>query len=178
MRQLDIDFGTAKRGLTPLSAVLLVIGVLLLLITSWELWSVEEELIPLREQLLRIKQQTPGRPAASTAAHLSPKEIEAINHAIRQLNLPWELLLSVFEGEKYRVAALLALTPNTQASNSGLQALRIQAEAKSADDMEEFVKALQEERIFSNVVITHHEINDQDPNKPIRFTVDANWRLP
>lgn len=83
-----------------------------------------------------------------------------------------------FEGEKYRVAALLALTPNTQTSNSGLQALRIQAEAKSADDMSEFVKALQEERIFSNVVITHHEINDQDPNKPIRFTVDANWSLP
>jgi Tfp pilus assembly protein PilN len=178
MRQLDIDFGTAKHGLRPVSRTLLIVGILLLILASWELRLTENDLIPLREELLRIKQRPSERLEKLNTARLSPKEIEAINRAIRQLNLPWENLLAVFEGEKYQVAALLALTPSIHASNPGQQPLRIQAEAKSADSMSEFVKALQEEKIFSDVAITHHEINDQDPNRPIRFTVDANWNLP
>jgi hypothetical protein len=42
--------------------------------------------------------------------------------------------------------------------------------------MIDYVQALQQQERFSSVILARHEINDQDPNHPIRFQVDAQWR--
>jgi Tfp pilus assembly protein PilN len=67
--------------------------------------------------------------------------------------------------------ALLALEPDAKR-----RVLRITAEARSSDDMLAYVERLQDEDWFSGVALTRHEINEQDPNRPIRFQLDAEWR--
>ncbi|HZV65151.1 MAG TPA: PilN domain-containing protein, partial [Telluria sp.] len=56
--------------------------------------------------------------------------------------------------------------------------MRITAEAKTSDDMIAYVEQLKQQELFAAVVLTRHEINDQDPNKPIRFQLDAQWTAP
>jgi Tfp pilus assembly protein PilN len=54
--------------------------------------------------------------------------------------------------------------------------VRITAEAKNSDDMIAYVEALQHIEWFTTVLLARHEINEQDPNHPIRFQIDAQWR--
>lgn len=53
--------------------------------------------------------------------------------------------------------------------------LKATAEAKASDDMVGYVEQLKKQGLFSNVLLTRHEINEQDPNKPIRFQLEAEW---
>jgi Tfp pilus assembly protein PilN len=39
-----------------------------------------------------------------------------------------------------------------------------------------YVRQLGQQDWFSAVALVRHEINEQDPNRPIRFQVDAAWR--
>jgi hypothetical protein len=41
--------------------------------------------------------------------------------------------------------------------------------------MVDFVDTLENEDIFMSVSLIRHEINEPDPNKPYRFTVEAQW---
>jgi Tfp pilus assembly protein PilN len=54
--------------------------------------------------------------------------------------------------------------------------VRITAEAKNSDDMFAYVGQLQRIDWFDSVLLARHEINEQDPNRPIRFQIDARWR--
>jgi hypothetical protein len=41
-----------------------------------------------------------------------------------------------------------------------------------------YVEALKKQDLFADVVLTRHEINEQDPMRPIRFQIDAEWSAP
>jgi hypothetical protein len=38
-----------------------------------------------------------------------------------------------------------------------------------------YVADLKQQESFSGVILTRHEINDQDPNRPLRFQLEATW---
>lgn len=101
---------------------------------------------------------------------LSESRVAAINSAIQQLNLPWPELFSMFERNQSKTVVLLALEPDVTTKT-----LKIQAEAKTPEDMVDFVDTLEGENIFTSVSLIRHEINEPDPNKPYRFTVEAQW---
>jgi Tfp pilus assembly protein PilN len=95
----------------------------------------------------------------------------AVNAAVLQLNLPWRALHDAVQAGTPANIALLALEPDAKKSS-----LRITAEARSSDDMIAYVEQLQKGEWFSAVLLSRHEINEQDPNRPIRFQIDAQWR--
>ena len=49
------------------------------------------------------------------------------------------------------------------------------AEAKTSDDMIAYIEQLKKQEFFTAVLLTKHEINEQDPNKPWRFQFEAQW---
>jgi Tfp pilus assembly protein PilN len=53
--------------------------------------------------------------------------------------------------------------------------VRITAETRGSDEMIGYVEKLQAQNWFTAVALTHHETNDVDPNKPLRFQVEAQW---
>jgi Tfp pilus assembly protein PilN len=106
------------------------------------------------------------RPPVATEAQAA-----AVNAAILQLNLPWRGLHDAVKAATPPSVALLALEPDARR-----RTLRITAEARSSDDMLAYVERMQGLDWFAGVALTRHEINEQDPNRPIRFQLDAQWR--
>jgi hypothetical protein len=95
----------------------------------------------------------------------------AVNAAVLQLNLPWRGLHDAVQAATPPTVALLALEPDAKK-----RSLRITAEARGSDDMIAYVEALQQVDWFDAVALVRHEVNEQDPNRPLRFQVDAQWR--
>ena len=114
-------------------------------------------------------------PAAPVAAAppISETQAIAVNATVMQLNLPWRALQDAVASATPAGVALLALEPDARK-----RTLRISAEARTSDEMIDYVARLKREELFSDVALTHHEINDQDPNRPIRFELDAAWSAP
>jgi Tfp pilus assembly protein PilN len=110
-------------------------------------------------------------PAAAPARVVPPAQAGAVNASVQQLNVPWRGLHDAVQAATPATIALLALEPDAKKSS-----VRITAEAKNSDDMIAYVEALQHIDWFTTVLLARHEINEQDPNRPIRFQVDAQWR--
>jgi Tfp pilus assembly protein PilN len=66
--------------------------------------------------------------------------------------------------------ALLALEPDARR-----RSLRITAEARNSDDMLAYVAKMQEQGWFASVALVRHEIAEQEPNRPLRFQLSAQW---
>jgi Tfp pilus assembly protein PilN len=125
--------------------------------------------------LLRVQSQARAQAPAPAAAAVRPPvpaaQAAAVNAAVVQLNLPWRALHDAVQAGTPANIALLALEPDAKKNT-----VRITAEARSSDDMIAYVEKLQKVDWFSAVILARHEINEQDPNRPIRFQLDAQWR--
>jgi Tfp pilus assembly protein PilN len=51
----------------------------------------------------------------------------------------------------------------------------ITGEAKTLEDLLEFIRYLQEQDSLSGVTLQSHKVNQQDREKPVRFRVVAAW---
>ena len=164
--RLMIDFSPRRVRISVRGLVLLCGALLALSVAGWSCF-VEID----AAQKASKQRQTEKRKHVQERVTLSPEKTEAINRAIRQLNLPWEDLFAAVESKLNDQISLLSLEPD--AAN---HLLRIQGEAKSADDMLDFVTSLNDKSYFGNASLLRHEIVDNDHNKPIRFIVEASWR--
>jgi len=83
---------------------------------------------------------------------------------------PGEKLYVTLEAIDEADVALLALTPDART-----RTLRIQAEARGFDGMLSYLRVLEQSRAFTQVVLVEHEIQDNDPHRPLRFSLLASW---
>jgi Tfp pilus assembly protein PilN len=127
--------------------------------------------IALLQAQSRVRTQAPPPVPVSVRAPVPEAQAAAVNAAVLQLNLPWRALHDAVQAGTPASIALLALEPDARRNT-----VRITAEARSSDDMIAYVERLQTVRWFSAVTLARHEINEQDPNRPIRFQLDAQWR--
>lgn len=178
MRKVRIDFAPPSLRRAVLRAPratwsLLLIAVCLVpsLITSNLRY--RDELRKHAQRVARVEAATAAAapPPVVMRAPLPPAQVGAVNAVVRQLNLPWRALHDAVQAATPPAIALLALEPDAKKSS-----VRITAEAKSSDDMIAYVESLRAVDWFSDVLLTRHEINEQDPNRPIRFQIDAQWR--
>jgi Tfp pilus assembly protein PilN len=110
---------------------------------------------------------------ATEQPKISEVQALAVNAAVMQLNLPWRALHDAIGAATPNTIAMLALEPDARK-----RSMKITAEAKSSDAMIAYVEELKRQELFADVVLTRHEINEQDPNKPIRFQIEAEWMAP
>jgi len=128
-----------------------------------------------REESLRAQQRKQA--AAARIPERKPETVipeaqaVAVNAAILQLNLPWRQLQDAVAAANTPAVALLSLEPDPRK-----QTMKITAEAKNSDDMVGYIEQLKQQEFFSGAALMRHEINDQDPNRPLRFQVEVQWR--
>lgn len=179
MRKVHIDFAPRSLRRTLFLAGLPAwagAGVALVLAAGagYSYWHYGEDRRAFEAQLAAARaKQALARPVkvAAAAPAVSPAEAAAVNAVVMQLNLPWRDLRDAVRAATPHGVALLALEPDAKK-----QALRLTAEARTSEDMVGYVERLKQQPLFEAVVLSRHEINDQDPNRPIRFQVDAQWR--
>jgi Tfp pilus assembly protein PilN len=178
MKKVRIDFAPAsvRRALhrTPRTTWgPLFVAVVLVPVLATSALQYRDELNAHAQRVEQVEARTRAAapPPKVPAAPVAPARAGAVNAAVLQLNLPWRSLHDAIEAATPPGIALLALEPDAKKSS-----LRITAEAKSSDDMIAYVAALRHVDWFGAVALARHEINEQDPNRPIRFQVDAQWR--
>ncbi len=181
MKRVRLDFArpSVRRALFlappgvwgPLFAALVVCGVALLHALDYR--EAREEVDAL-QAALRARAGAPAvQPVAQRRASVSEQQATAVNAAVMQLNLPWRALHDAVREATPATVALLALEPDARK-----RVLRITAEARGSDDMLAYVEQLQKQQGFGAVTLVRHEIGEQDPNRPIRFQIDAQWGTP
>ena len=181
MKRVRLDFArpSLRRTLfqAPRWAWGLVFGALPLcfgvLVNVLDYREAQEEVAALQAALQARAGAPVLRPVAQTLPPVSEQQAAAVNAAVMQLNLPWRALHEAVRGATPPSVALLALEPDARK-----RVLRITAEARGSDDMIAYIEALQKQDWFGAVTLVRHEISEQDPNRPIRFQLDAQWGTP
>jgi Tfp pilus assembly protein PilN len=182
MTRLDIDFAppSLRRSLhrVPASAWLAGTLGLALCVTAACYGNAALQRQHAREaQLLRAQQRVAASmqgPAPVAQTPIAPAQAAAVNAAILQLNLPWRDLQDALASATPPEIALLALEPDARK-----RVLKITAETKDSDAMIAYIAQLKQQELFgTRVQLLRHEINELDPNKPLRFQVEASWSTP
>jgi Tfp pilus assembly protein PilN len=128
-----------------------------------------------REESLRAQQRKQAAaariPERKPETAIPEAQAVAVNAAILQLNLPWRQLQDAIAAANTPAVALLALDPDPRK-----QTLKITAEAKNSDDMVGYIEQLKQQEFFNGAALLRHEVNEQDPNHPLRFQVEVQWR--
>lgn len=128
-------------------------------------------LVQQQQQLAQQRMGAQGAAALQAAkVQIPDAQAKAINATVLQLNLPWRDMQEAVGAATPPHIALLALEPDPNK-----QMLKISAEAKNADDMIDYIEQLKQQEFFVGAALSRHEINDADPNRPIRFQVEAQW---
>ena len=180
MKRVRLDFAPPglRRSLSRASALSRVLGLGALALCAAALVQVLEyrearEEVDAQLAALRARAGAPVALAPAPRAPVGQQEAVAVNAAIAQLNLPWRALHDAVRAATPPNVALLALEPDARK-----RVLRITAEARNSDDMLAYVAALGREDWFGSVTLVRHEVLEQDPNRPLRFQLDAGWGTP
>ena len=179
MKHTHIDFAprTLRRALLrvpPRSAGFLFATAMLCFVLVSQVRHYQEE----REGLealqaaiaARSSAMRPVPVAAPPKFTVSETQAQSVNDAVMQLNLPWRDLVEAVQGATPASVALLALEPDAKR-----RTLRITAEARNSDDMLAYVAKMQEQGWFGSVALVRHEVAEQEPNRPLRFQISAQW---
>ncbi|WP_373991158.1 hypothetical protein [Duganella sp. BuS-21] len=179
MRAIHIDFAprSLRRTLFHIHPGVLALagaGLLLCVGAAFGGWKLVEQKRERQQQLQHLQQRVAAltvRPAEVARIAIPEAQAAFVNGAVMQLNLPWRELQDAVLAATPRGVALIALEPDPRK-----RSLKITAETRTSDEMVDYVAALKEQESFSGVILTRHEINDADPNRPLRFQLEATWQ--
>ena len=126
---------------------------------------VRDELARLQAQAGLVPGARLGRPLPKERLDEQAKSAEAV---VRQLTLPWASLVGAIEGAATKDVAILQLQPDAEHS-----VLRLTAEARHRDAMFDYLKRLGAAPQLTNVVLVSHQVQKDEPQQPIQFSVQA-----
>jgi hypothetical protein len=118
--------------------------------------------------------------AESLASHRERPNIDPrrMSEALQRANVvavelarPWDRTFSALEAADQPGVAVLAIDPDPRRDE-----VRIIAESKTLAGMLGYVDLLRGQSAFGQVALQQHEVRMDDPGRPIRFTLLAQWR--
>jgi Tfp pilus assembly protein PilN len=120
-------------------------------------------------QSILAKQQarTPEISISSDGKKLQA-QMESASLAIEQLSFPWDKLFHALESSTNEDVVLLAVQPNVTSGSISLN-----AEARDWDAMLDYIRRLEANSFFSNVQLLNHQVQHDDPQQSVRFTLSC-----
>jgi len=123
------------------------------------------------EDVRRMARRVAPELAASAPAPAElQQELRAANAILQQLALPWEELFHELEASAGSNVALLSVEPDPQ----GRQ-VKISGEAKDLQALFGYMRRLGRSGVLAHVYLAGHAVKDQDPQRPVTFTLAADW---
>lgn len=167
--RLDVVFGHASGGTERVLAAL-VAGTCLaaLAYAGWQTLLLRQDTSAASQTLAeQTSAALASRSRPSAGAILAPQQIQSLNRVVGQLNTPWSEVFDAIEEQTQPDVALLSIEPDVNQ-----RSVRISAEGKSLQDLLAFAERLGRSPQFRRVALTKHELNDRDPTRPVRLTVE------
>lgn len=174
MRALQLDY-RHNHGLRDLLGFLLLALVLVLaLAIGWHFSSLRQQTSQVQGLLDDIDSRIQVKSNFNDNSTLSPQKLAEVmkfsNRTIHQLNLPWSVLFSQLEKAKTEGVALLSVEPS---ANS--RAIKVVGEAKNYEAMLKYVRNLSAQGVLQGVYLMDHKMDEQNPDQPIHFSLEASW---
>lgn len=175
MKRLHVDFVEPPLWCLPVAArprqVLIALGLGALFAgaaISWQWLRLAQQIDAANNAIVRVRQEMGLRTPPRAPLRLSEPEIIAINNAVGQLNTAWPALLDAFESVATADIALLQIEPDHRR-----RLVKGLAEAKNHQHMLAYLAAIGATRPFVNAMVSKQEVNEKDPNRPLRFMFEA-----
>ena len=172
MNRLRLDYQRSMKPF-PLAGTALLLGAVVLLVLTGDYYHRLAISISDWEDKLNTFGQTSS--VQVKGAHQEKRgalrDIRQANEVLRQLTLPWESLFQAVESSTDREVTLLGMEPDIEK-----HIVNISCEAKNFSAMLSFINRLEKRREFSSVYLQSHQIQEDDPDKPVRFSLIALWR--
>lgn len=171
MPRLNLDFASSGARADPLGFIFLVLAG----IATWQLVdayaSARREGEFLEGRIEHLQRRVAGSPeSAQRVPENTLREIRHANQVIDQIALPWDRLFQAVEAAANARVSLLGITPDPKSGT-----VEVTGEALDLAGMFDYVKKLERQGSLSQVYLLNHQVNDQDPQRPVRFTVTASW---
>ena len=98
-------------------------------------------------------------------------EVKNANEVLHHLSVPWEILFKAVESSGGSKITLLSLEPDFEKKQ-----VKISGEADNYKTVMGYITELGTQEVFDAVYLQNHDVRQEDPDKPVRFTLLANWR--
>ncbi len=169
MRAVEIDFQDpwSARRRRWLLLLALAIGVLCAMCLDYR-GVKQQELELMRSTGGQSSEVVPARARILTQAQAA--EVRAANQVIEALNVPWGQLVEAFESRDPGQVALLAIEPDARK-----RVVRITGEVRTLALLPDYLELLGRKPLLREVILLEHQVQLQDPQKPVRFVVQAAW---
>ncbi|MFZ2161165.1 MAG: hypothetical protein WAW02_03000 [Sideroxyarcus sp.] len=155
--------------------VLLVLSLLILALTVVYYRELNDRAATWEEKMESIERgyglQAPAVSRGSAGAEGLVLEVKRANEVLRQLSLPWEELLQAVESAAGNKVSLLALEPDTEK-----QVVKISGEARDMAGLLDYITRLEEQSVFGPVFLQSHQVQLQNSERPVRFSLLAAWK--
>lgn len=109
-------------------------------------------------------------PLGEQQARVQAQEMRLANEVLREIGAPWEPLFNAVEAAGGEDVTLLAMEPDTKK-----QVVRIAGEARNLAAVLEYMRRLGAQPALRGVQLQRHEVDQQDPERPVRFNLLAAW---
>lgn len=110
-----------------------------------------------------------GQPRKAVA-RVSPEELALARDTVERLGLPWTKLFAALESAASDQVALLAIEPDTKSGT-----VKISGDSKDYLAALGYVLNLSQADALSNVQLVRHELKQNDPQRPVAFSISAAW---
>lgn len=172
MNQLHLDYQRGKNPFPWAGVVLLLLALGVLLLFDIRYQGLTERIDYWESktgQVLRVSE----RQKANSPREISDmaQEVKHANEVLNQITLPWEKLFQAVEWSSGRDVALLTIEPDAEK-----HVVKISGEAKNIPAVLSYLKHLAEQEIFESVYLQSHQVQEQNPEKPVRFALVAAWK--
>ncbi|MEI6761091.1 MAG: hypothetical protein WCO22_11640 [Betaproteobacteria bacterium] len=179
MSRLHMEFGPSNPAtlawrLTPIAWPFLIGGLIFAAVAGWRLWAIQQETQAARQLVVNAEIKARAYAASAqrnTEPPVSPTQAALVNAAVQQLNVPWGELLDGLEAAGSKKVALLEVRVEPQAKR-----LLGTAEVLGYPEIFAYLQRLKKEAIFTSVVLSAHQINENDKQKPYRFEFTLVWK--
>jgi Tfp pilus assembly protein PilN len=171
MKRVELDYiAPARRpawpGLLVLALSLAVAGTLLARYRDAQL-----DVVRLQTESGLIAPER--RPARAIPTERLDEQARAAEAVVRQLTVPWGALISGIEQAATRDVAILQLQPDAEQ-----RSLRLTAEARNRDAMFAYLRRLAAAKGLGEVHLVSHQVQREDPQRPVQFSVQAAMKDP
>lgn len=176
MHRLSLDYQKSGTILNKAGSALLLIGIAVTLSMMFQFKSAKQELAIAEENTGHLEQQIKRvngtSPQTTKPSPELQHEVQIANEILLQLSLPWGGLFKTLEASNTDKIALLSIQPD-----ASKHSIKVNGEAKDFTALLEYIEQLEQDKTMTEVALLNHEINQQTPEKPVRFALTANWRL-
>jgi hypothetical protein len=173
VKTIRINFNQQHRYTKHIIGVLLLVAAIVgLAMQTWEYFKLynEAEVWKADQHRLRHILTTTNDKSPLDSNEYLRTELQLSNRIIDKLNMPWDALFTAIETTADKQAILLGVEPDAERREVVLT-----GEAKDATAMLSYIRELRSAPVLKNAYLTAHQINLQDPQRPVHFTIDANW---